>query len=69
MVMVASGQLEPEYPTQIHFEIGGKKGDSEMGGEDLLERYWIYRGLNLKVPPILGHFHYIADLSYNLITL
>ncbi len=35
-VLAASGQLEPEYPTQIHFEIGGKKGDTSMGGEDLL---------------------------------
>lgn len=35
-IVAASGQLEPEYPTQIHFEIGGKTGDTEMGGEDLL---------------------------------
>lgn len=35
-VVTASGQLEPEYPTQLHFEIGGQKGDTEMGGDDLL---------------------------------
>jgi voltage-gated potassium channel len=35
-ILVASGALEPEYPTQIHFDIGGKKGDTVMGGDDLL---------------------------------
>jgi voltage-gated potassium channel len=35
-ILVASGALEPEYPTQIHFDIGGKKGDMVMGGDDLL---------------------------------
>ncbi len=42
-VCSASGQLEPEYPTQLHFEIGGNKGDTAMGGENLYvkdsERY------------------------------
>lgn len=41
--LVASGALEPEYPTQIHFQIGGQKGDKAMGGDGLfvkdIERY------------------------------
>lgn len=34
-VLVSSGALEPEYPTQIHVGIGGSKGDSRMGGDDM----------------------------------
>lgn len=34
-VLVASGALEPPYPTNIHLNIGGKKGDQRTSGEDL----------------------------------
>lgn len=34
-VLVSSGSLEPEYPTHIHVNIGGPKGDTRMSGEDL----------------------------------
>jgi voltage-gated potassium channel len=58
--MVASGQLEPEYPTQIHFEIGGKKGDTAMGGEGLFvkdcERYTkLYENISTNVKERLGY--------------
>jgi voltage-gated potassium channel len=58
--MVASGQLEPEYPTQIHFEIGGQKGDNEMGGDGLYvkdsERYTkLYQYVATSVKERLGY--------------
>jgi voltage-gated potassium channel len=58
--MVASGQLEPEYPTQIHFEIGGQKGDTEMGGDGLYvkdsERYTkLYQYVATSVKERLGY--------------
>ena len=34
-VLVSSGALEPVYDTQIHVNIGGKKGETRMAGEDL----------------------------------
>jgi len=34
-VLVASGEAEPPYPTQIHLNIGGPKGDERMSGPDL----------------------------------
>lgn len=34
--LVASGILEPEYPTQFHFSAGGKKGDESFEGDNLL---------------------------------
>lgn len=34
-VLVASGALEPPYPTNIHLGIGGKKGDKRTSGDDL----------------------------------
>lgn len=34
-LLVASGALEPLYPTQVHLTIGGPKGDTRMSGEDL----------------------------------
>ncbi len=34
-VLVASGALEPEYPTAIHLNIGGPKGDTRTSGDDL----------------------------------
>ncbi len=34
-VLVASGALEPPYPTNIHLNIGGKKGDERTSGDDL----------------------------------
>ncbi len=34
-VLVSSGALEPEYPTHVHFCIGGKKGDASTGGPGL----------------------------------
>ena len=34
-VLVASGALEPPYPTNIHLSIGGKKGDQRTSGDDL----------------------------------
>lgn len=41
--LVSSGALEPEYPTQVHFQIGGRKGDDSKGGDGLFvadaERY------------------------------
>lgn len=58
-VLAASGQLEPEYPTQIHFEIGGKKGDNSMGGEDLLvsdsKRYtMLFNNISKVIKKLLG---------------
>lgn len=35
-LLVASGALEPEYPEQLHFSVGGKKGDETLDGENLL---------------------------------
>ncbi len=35
-LLVASGALEPEYPEQLHFGAGGKKGDETLDGENLL---------------------------------
>lgn len=37
-MLVASGALEPEYPEQLHFGAGGKKGDETLDGENLLIR-------------------------------
>lgn len=34
-VLTASGALEPPYPTNVHLNIGGKKGDTRTSGEDL----------------------------------
>ena len=34
-ILVASGALEPTYPTNIHLSIGGKKGDTRTAGDDL----------------------------------
>ncbi|MDE5749828.1 MAG: ion transporter [Duncaniella sp.] len=34
-VLVASGALEPPYPTNVHLNIGGKKGDKRTSGDDL----------------------------------
>ncbi len=34
-VLVASGAMEPPYPTNIHLNIGGKKGDERTSGDDL----------------------------------
>lgn len=34
-VLVASGALEPPYPTNVHLNIGGKKGDMRTSGDDL----------------------------------
>lgn len=34
-VIVASGALEPTYPTNIHLNIGGNKGDTRTSGNDL----------------------------------
>lgn len=34
--LVASGALEPSYPTIFHFNIGGAKGDESFEGENLL---------------------------------
>ncbi len=35
-VLTASGAQEPEYPDhQVHMNIGGRKGDTRMGGDDL----------------------------------
>lgn len=35
-LLVASGAMEPEYPDQIHFAAGGKRGDETLNGENLL---------------------------------
>lgn len=35
-ILASSGLQEPEYPSQFHFEYGGKKGDETYDGEDLL---------------------------------
>lgn len=35
-VLASSGSLDPEYPTQLHLQIGGKKGDASMNGNNLL---------------------------------
>ncbi len=35
-LIVASGALEPEYPEQLHFAVGGKRGDETLDGENLL---------------------------------
>ncbi len=35
-LLVASGALEPEYPEQIHFGAGGRRGDETLDGENLL---------------------------------
>lgn len=53
-------QLEPEYPSQIHFEIGGEKGDTEMGGDELLvkdsHRYTnLYNNLSTTLKSQLGY--------------
>ena len=32
-VRAASGETEPTFPTHIHFDIGGQKGDTRMGGD------------------------------------
>jgi len=37
-VLVSSGALEPNYPTDLHLQIGGKKGDTRTGGDDLFVR-------------------------------
>lgn len=37
-VLVSSGALEPDYPTDLHLQIGGKKGDTRMGGDELFVR-------------------------------
>lgn len=34
-VMAASGSQEPEYPTQFHFEYGGRKGDETYDDPDI----------------------------------
>ena len=34
-VIVASGALDPPYPTNLHLNIGGKKGDARTAGDDL----------------------------------
>lgn len=34
-LLAASGANEPEYPTQFHFNYGGKKGDETYNGENL----------------------------------
>ncbi|MDE5843886.1 MAG: ion transporter [Muribaculaceae bacterium] len=34
-IVVASGANEPSYPTNIHLNIGGVKGDERMSGDDL----------------------------------
>lgn len=34
-VLVASGALDPPYPTQVHLNIGGAKGDTRHSGDDL----------------------------------
>ena len=34
-IVAASGQNEPPYPTNIHLNIGGKKGDERTSGDDL----------------------------------
>ncbi|MDE6555468.1 MAG: ion transporter, partial [Duncaniella sp.] len=34
-VLAASGALEPPYPTNLHLNIGGKKGDTRTSGDDL----------------------------------
>ena len=34
-VLVASGALEPPYPTNLHLAVGGKKGDERTAGDDL----------------------------------
>lgn len=33
-ILTSSGALEPNYPTDVHLQIGGKKGDMRMGGDD-----------------------------------
>lgn len=35
-ILAASGALEPEYPTHIHFQTGGKKGDTAIGKDSPL---------------------------------
>lgn len=35
-LLTASGALEPEYPEQLHFGVGGKRGDETLNGENLL---------------------------------
>lgn len=35
-VMAASGNLDPEYPTQVHLQAGGRKGDSSLHGDNML---------------------------------
>ena len=57
--LVASGAPEPEYPTQIHFQIGGKKGDTAMGGDGLfvkdIERYTtLYNSLSERMEKEFG---------------
>lgn len=37
-VLVSSGALEPPYPTNIHLNIGGKKGDQRISGDNLFIR-------------------------------
>ncbi len=34
-VLAASGGMEPIYPTQVHFNFGGKRGDETYDGDDL----------------------------------
>jgi len=34
-ILVASGMLEPSYPTNIHLGIGGSKGDERMSGNGM----------------------------------
>ena len=35
-VMAASGAAEPEYPTQVHFGYGGKKGDGTYDDPNIM---------------------------------
>jgi hypothetical protein len=35
-LLPSSGANEPEFPTQLHIEYGGRKGDEGFGGKDLL---------------------------------
>ncbi len=37
-ILVSSGALEPPYTTNIHLNIGGKKGDQRTSGDDLFIR-------------------------------
>lgn len=71
-LLVSSGALEPEYPTHVHLNIGGAKGDRRMGGDGLFvndtETYSrFYKDLSERLKSRLGiatdHQEYHSTVS------